>query len=331
MKRLPFQLLAGLFAFCLLILPLASCVKGSQQDNNDFAIYLVADADQLSLDSLYSLEQSNLLDLKLENEPWLTLKDVHYYDISTHYIYLKDKAFTLDVDVKKSYIKPFVVVAGGERCYLGYFLSWASSWLPLGPYVSYPTFLADDIIAIKSHLLDGEIDERNDPRIREALTKAGKLNPGLRITLNDAKVISRLEVVTMSYSFTIANESDSPLYVPDPDKMGGNLFHWYTNGLLLTRVNNPQESVWASLHQPTVTADLIDEWEIKWYTRLGSHESIDRTVTLSGYPDLNIGLYKGYFTYSGPSKISKNDRICSDGSIWLGEVDSNTIEIGIDN
>jgi hypothetical protein len=46
---------------------------------------------------------------------------------------------------------------------------------------------------------------------------------------------------------------------------------------------------------------------------------------------LNIGLYKGYFTYSGPSKISKNDRICSDGSIWLGEVDSNTIEISIEN
>ncbi|MBA7716710.1 hypothetical protein ES703_125786 [subsurface metagenome] len=295
MKRLPFQLLVGLFAFYLLILPLASCVKDSQQDTNDFTIYLVADVDQLSLDSLYSLEQSNILDLKLENEPWLTLKDIDYYDISTHYIYLKDKVFTLDVDVKKSFVKPFVVVAGGERCYLGYFLSSASSWLPLGTYVSYPTFLADDIIAIKNNLLNGEIDERNDPRIKEALTKAGKLNPGLRISLNNAKVISRLEVVTMGYSFTIANGGDSPLYVPDPDKMGGNLFHYYTNGLLMTSVENPHESVWAS-KKPRITLEPITKWDINWFTRLGSHESMDRTVTLSGYPDLNIGLYKGFLT-----------------------------------
>jgi hypothetical protein len=135
----------------------------------------------------------------------------------------------------------------------------------------------------------------------------------------------------MSYSFTITNESDSPLYVPDPDKMGSDLFHWYTNGLLLTGVNNPQKSVWASLHKPNVTPNPIDEWEIKWYTRLASHESIDRTVTLSGYPDLDTGPYQGHFTYSGPSKVLKNERVCSNGRIWLGEVDSNTIEIIIEN
>jgi len=332
MKNTASYLLVGCVNVVLLLLTLTGCVKDIPGNNvgttgNEFAIYLVANVDS---QNLYSLTNSNLSELELEDKPWLSLKDIDYYDSSSHYIYLEDRTFTLDVDTKKSFVKPFVVVASGERCYLGYFVSMASSFLPQAPYVHYPSFLADDVIAIENPISDGAIDMRNDPRIIEAFIKADKFNPGLRITLNEARVISRAEVVTMSYSFTITNESDDPIYVPDPDKMGSDLFHYYTNGLLLTKVENPHESVWAS-QKPTISLEPITKWDIDWFTRLGSHESFDRTVVLSGYPEFDNGVYSCQFTYSGLDWILIDERTLSDGRIWIGKVDSNVIEIVIEN
>lgn len=313
----------------MFILPLAGCVKDSQPDSNEFAIYLVAN---ITLDKAYAVQDTDLSQLELQDKPWLSLADIDYYDISSHYIYLKETTSIFGEDDKESFVKPFVVVANGERCYLGYFLSRFSSLLPRSPCIFYPTFLADDVIAIEKPLPNGESDVRNDPRIREVLAKAGKLNPGLKIILNDASVVNRAEVVTMSYSFTITNENDSPLYVPDPDKMGSSLFHYYTNGLWLTKIGNSQESFRAS--PSTVTSpEPLDMWDINWFTKLNSHESINRTVLLKGYDDNRIGYgdYQCSFTYKGPGMMSKNDRLRSDGRIWIGKIDASTIVINIDN
>jgi hypothetical protein len=134
----------------------------------------------------------------------------------------------------------------------------------------------------------------------------------------------------MSYSFTITNESDSTLYVPDPDKMGSGLFHYFTNGLFLASIDNPHESVWAS-QKPEITLDPYNKWDINWFTRLVSHESLTRTVLLAGYPEITGGTYRCFFRYSGPSTISKNGRIRSDGRIWIGRIDSSSVEISIEN
>ncbi len=279
----------------------------------DFAIYLVANANP------------DLSKLELESKPWLSLADIDHYDPSSHYFYLKNRP-TLDINPAQYFpAKPFVVVANGERCYLGYFFSAFSSTLPQGPYITYPSFLPDDVIAVK-----GATDVLNDPRIISALTQAGKINTGLRITLYNAKVISRADVVTMSYSFNITNESGNPLYVPDPDKMGSDLFHYYTNGLSLTNVNNPRESFWASLRKPSVKPDL-NAYDTNWYTRLDSHQTMSRTVLLSGFPTFGKGVYNAYFSFSGPHNIPNSDRIRADGSIWIGDVNSNTIDVIIDD
>jgi hypothetical protein len=315
----------------LLLLALTGCVKSVPTNNtgiadNEFAIYMVANVDWQNFHTFVNIELS---ELELEDEPWLSLKDIDYYDSSTHYIYFKSSTFSFGVDVKKSFVKPFVVVASGERCYLGYFLG-ASSFLPPTPHIYYPALVPDDIIAIRKNGLDGAEDVRNDPRIREVFMKAGKLNPGLSITLNEAQVIKRAEVVTMSYSFNITNESDSPLYVPDPDKMGSDLFHYFSNGLFLTRVENPGESVWAS-QKPTISLEPYDKWDINWFTSVSGHKSINRTVVLTGYLEISKGEYLCRFTYSGPEHISKDDRVLKNGTIWIGEVSSSTIEISIDN
>ena len=315
----------------LLLLALTGCVKSVPTTNNgigdnEFAVYLVANVDWQNFHSFVDIPLS---ELELEDEPWLSLKDIDYYDFSTHYIYLNSSDFSFGVDPIKSFVKPFVVVAGGERCYLGYFLG-ASSFLPPTPQILYPTFVPDDVIAIRKNGLQGSIDVRDDARIREVFVKAGKLDPGLQITLNNAEVADRAEVVTMSYSFTITNENNNPFYIPDPDKMGSDLFQYYTNGLILTKVENPHESVWAS-QKPAISLEPHDKWDINWFTKLGSYESIERTVILTGYPEIGNGIYSCRFTYDGPKLISKSDRLLNDGRIWIGEVESSTIEIHIDN
>jgi hypothetical protein len=332
MKKLAFPLFIGWAAVCLLPIPLIGCVRDSKGINadtsgNGFAIYLVVNP---TLVQAYATQDTDLSDLELQEEPWLSLKDIDYYDFSSHHIYLRETTDVFGKGGKRSFAEPFVVVVDGERCYLGYFLSTASSFLPRGPYIHYPGFLADDVISIENSLLEGETDVRYDPRIREAFAKAGKLNLGLEITLNDAKVVNRGEVATMGYSFTITNMSDSPLFVPDPDKMGSGLFHYFTNGLFLTRVDNPRESVWAS-KKPEIALDPFDKWDINWFTRLDSHESMNRTVVLPGYPGLDSGVYSCQFTYSGPGWISRSDRVLNDARIWIGKVGSSTIEISIEN
>ena len=77
---------------------------------------------------------------------------------------------------------PFVVVAGGERVYLGAFWTHLSSYLPKFP-VCYadPAILAIDAdlpksaIRIEAPQIEGQEDPRGDARVREALEAAGKL------------------------------------------------------------------------------------------------------------------------------------------------------------
>jgi hypothetical protein len=331
MKKLIYPLFLGWSAICLLLLGLTACVKDSPRTNADtsdnrFAIYLVAN---LTGDEVYTVQNADLEQLALEEKPWLSLSDIEYYDFSSHCIYLKK---TTDIFGKgaTSFAEPFVVTVNGERCYLGYFLSIASSFLPRGPYIDYPSFLAEDVIAIEKPPIEGETDVRNDSRIKEVFAKAGKLDMGLNIILNDAKIVDCTEVVTMSYSFTITNESNRTLYVPDPDKMGSSLFHYFTNGLFLTRIDNLHESVYAS-QKTEISLNPYNKWDINWFTRLDSQESLSRTVLLAGYPEIPGGTYRCFFRYSGPSTISKNNRIRSDGNIWIGEIDSSIIEIMVES
>jgi hypothetical protein len=329
-NAISYLLIGGVNVF-LLLLTLTGCEKSVSTNNtgiadNEFAIYMVANVDWQNFHTFVNIELS---ELELAAEPWLSLRDIDYYDFSTHYIYLKSSELFREVDATKSFVKPFVVVAGGERCYLGYFLG-VSSFLPPTPQIHYPAFVPEDVIEIRKNGLEGAIDVRNDPRIRKVFMKAGKLDPGLQITLNSAVVVNRAEVITMSYSFTITNDSDNPFYVPDPDKMGSDLFHYYTNGLILTKVENPHESVWAT-QKSAISLEPYHKWDINWFTRLGAHASIVRTVILSGYPEFGNGVYLCRFMYDGPKLISKSGRFLNDGRIWIGEIESSAIEISIDN
>jgi hypothetical protein len=344
MREHIFSWLLGITLACLILVSLAGCIKESPNDttitggkenlstnsgtdSDDFAFYLIEVASQ---EEAYAAQDTSLAELKLKDQPLLTLDDIAYYDSSTYCIYLKKTTAIFDKNTAVSFADPFVVVARGERCYLGYLLSGFSSFLPHGPFIRFPSVLAADVIHIDNMRVAGAVDLRNDTRIHDILAQAGKLDLGLNVTLTDAKIVNRTDDTTMSYSFTVANLSDDALYVPDSDKMGTDYFHYFTNGLVLNDVNDQYISMGASLRSHIVP-DIFGKLDIDWFIKLAPGESISRTVLLSGYPEIAAGTYRCQFKYSGPGMISKKDRKRPDGRIWIGEIASGSIEITVTN
>ncbi len=272
----------------------------------------------------------DLDELELLDEPWLTAEDMDFYDYATHCIYLKDEVLPIAARFPSAHVSAFVLVAGGERCYLGYFISPVSSYLPAAPYImAAPTFsfYPEDILAIYYRpVQDAPADVRRDARIHDALSAAGKLHEGLSVALSDVTIVSRQAgETTLSYTFTVTNQDDEAVYVPDPDRMGSALFHYYTNGVYLSPGENTPS---ISASGKTVTAPApYGSWEAAWFTRLGGGETMTRTVVLGGYPEIMPGTYRCQFTYRGPSRIAKSERTLPDGQLWLGGIPAAEYEL----
>jgi hypothetical protein len=158
----------------------------------EFSIYLLTEDSRWKLD-YGQIEEDDLEQLELEDEPLLSIEDIDYYDFTTHYIYLNEDFESLRqrhglAEYFEISGAPFVVVAGDIRRYLGRFPTPASSsWPP-----DCPTLVASDVsgtyrlpdnalwmapspsVLLSSSSLGG-YDVRNDWRIRQVLEQAGKL------------------------------------------------------------------------------------------------------------------------------------------------------------
>ena len=120
------------FICLILLLILYNCDRNNnplyQYDENDFAfvIYFFHN-ENLKMKDVYD---KDLSELKLSHVPWLSGKDIRFYDWSSHCIYLKkDKTHFFPNWENNKFNefslewadKPFVVVGNGKRCYTGYF------------------------------------------------------------------------------------------------------------------------------------------------------------------------------------------------------------------
>jgi len=119
MKKPLIILLTGILVFSWLVLPLTgcdnACVEQNEQEHKDvFSVYLLAE-------KLEDEPPYDLTDLKLQEEPWLSIEDIDYYDFSTHYIYLKEDKTSLFGEELRN-ISDFVVIAKDEML-LGTFSS----------------------------------------------------------------------------------------------------------------------------------------------------------------------------------------------------------------
>jgi hypothetical protein len=323
MNRYATFLIAGILAVSLLLSAVACNNTGDKPEDNDiFSIYVLPER-------VEGAPPYNLDEFELPEKPFLSVDDIDYYDFSTHYIYLNiDKASLFDEGQDKYMSSAFIVVADGERCYLGHFHSIVMSWMPPTPVISYDPefgFYPDDIIYIQNYSIDGADDPRDDPRIEEALSRVGKLRHGISVMLEEVNIDDRDGLTVVSYTFTITNEGDETLYLFDPDRVGAERFHYYTGGLYLSGADF--FFVVLSDYDTTKEQFSYDEIDPLWYTKLKSHESVKRTVDFECDTVVPDGVYSAYLVYTCPSYIEKNDRSLKDGRLWLGSVRSNSVEI----
>jgi hypothetical protein len=301
----------------------------SLSDDSNFAVYFLRDG-SITTDEV---THRPLSQLELAAAPWFNERDLALYDFSTHCIYLKSDKASLFENFALGHFepflmnKPFVVVVGGDPRYLGCLHSGALSTVPPAPYMSeldvwyYP----QDILHIARDRTLSQ-DMRLDPRVRESLIRAGLFHGGLTLELNSVTVLRNADTSTVEYRFTLRNDDRDPLYAFDPDRTGIDLFHYYTNGVVFSSEYQPP--IWSE-YKTVATPNPCDSWQPSCFTRIQAEQSIQRTVTLRGYPRIPKGQYTCRLTYLGPKMIERSQRSLADGRYWIGEIESNTIEVTI--
>lgn len=311
------------FLICFSLI-LAGCQKNSSSvepaGNSAFSIYLLKDHSILLSDIL----DTNINDLVLADTPCIAPEDVNFYDYSCHCIYLKknkDALLNIKADIKMN-DQPFVVCANNKRCYVGTFHSSAMSSVPIKPYICEHDLMyyAPDVLHISQARNDNE-DTRNNFLVANDLRKSNKLHEGLLLAIKNVTIISNHDTAVVKYSFTITNNDKDNLYILDPDKMGSELFHYFTNGIIFSSSDKMIGPDYKKTEQP----EPFTNWDKEWFTKISSSSTIMRTVTLKGYPHIPAGTYNCSFTFSNPTNIDSGSRILSDGRYWIGSIQSKAV------
>jgi len=248
----------------------------------------------------------------------LSHNDFEYYDYSSHLIYMKNnESFANDIDE----IGSFTVYADGVEIYVGSTLPRASSFWPFEPVIhTQPSLYGDYIIPIVFiQIIDslGNVtpDPREDVRIIEALQKYDQYHSGLSCEINSVQYSSPNNVVI---ELQLNNNDSFDYYYLDPDKMGVNLFHYFTNGLYLRDFTN--RNVFTHKIE-TIHPEPWDTWKIEWLSLIKSNESKIITITYDSFEYVLSGQYKATFEFPGLShQVGKDDIQQNNGNIWLGEL-----------
>jgi hypothetical protein len=326
--------------YVILILSLTiifGCSKNSDpfSVNNEesyFCIYFLKDTTMTEQETT----KMDINSLVLNDDPWLTHNDIEFYDFSTHCIYLKkDKSYFFENYGGKFYqfnpeliSRPFVIVAGNERCYVGALHSGLLSMAPAGPYMNELDvgYFPADVMHISRAWSDDE-DIRSNPKVEEVLIEQDLFHAGLEIELTSFQLVDNSDTSTVEYSIKIKNNDQDNLYIIDPAKMGSELFHYYTNGPHLWDYSKPLYLY--SQFKEVDSPEPYDSWNFEWFTLVKSNQSIERTILLKGYPHIPNGNYVGYMNFSNPTKITKENRYVADSRIWIGSIRSNDFQIMI--
>lgn len=140
-----------------------------------FAVYLVADPIDVGNPKQISLDQLNLAP-----EPVISEDDLVGYDWGEHVLKL-EPGVRQRIVVKSVWGMPFVVVADGQRCYLGAFWALGSSYLPKVPMAfagAAPGLrTSKDLLQIRPAPIGGTPDPRGDRRIRKVLEELNLVKP----------------------------------------------------------------------------------------------------------------------------------------------------------
>ncbi len=257
--------------------------------------------------------------MTIGNRVVLTASDIDYYDLSTHFIYLKgDNSFLKE----KLYRDSFQIYADGVKIYTGVFHSWVSSSMPIGPAIYTPNIFHENYLVpidfgywIDESGQTRPPDPRDDPRIIETLKSHNQLHAGLQCEVRSVQFSSDNKV---TLELELINNDSFNYYYLDPQKMGLSLFHYFTNGLSLW---SPTLKKSFENHVQHIQPEPYDAWEMDWLSLISSHEKKKILINYTGFDPVSAGQYKLYFRFPGLSHVDKSKLVQQNGRIWLGELD----------
>ena len=271
-------------------------------------------------DEIGSIRKGEGLSMTVGDRMVLTAKDIDYYDLSTHFIYLKGtNSFLTDKLVRDS----FQIYANGAKIYKGTFHAWYMSSMPLGPAIYTPgLFYGDYLVPITygSYFnTDGvtvpPADPRSDPRIIEALKSWNQFHVGLQCEIKSVQFNSGGKV---SLELELINNDSFNYYYLDPEKMGMGSFHYFTNGLSLWSQTLKTSFV---NHVQHIQPDPWDSWDMNWMSLIRSHEKKTIWIHYTDFDPVSAGQYKLYFRFPGLSRVEKAELVQRNGRIWLGDLE----------
>jgi hypothetical protein len=298
--------------------------------DNTLALHVLQDSTRTIGDAL----ALGLNDLTLAPEPLLSADDIIAYDYSSHTMYLQgERADVLPYRARDGLFpaswwgRPFVVLAGGSRQYIGSFVSVAQLPMHQVPYIQDVGQYPSDVIHI-SWIWPFLTDRRAITSMRGDPLQDALLRPGFSLRLAKILVVENADVCTLSYTFELRNDDSDALYALDPELAGAALFHFFVNGPLL--LNEAEGQDYRADAAEIVSPEPFDHWDPSWFSRIPPAQTMRRTVRLSGYPHLPPGTYRARLRYAGPVNIRQEQRHLADGRYWLGPVDSDLVSVTID-
>jgi hypothetical protein len=257
--------------------------------------------------------------VKIANKSTITHIEIDYYDISSHLIYLKQGNPFLKTITE---VETFTVYANGIEIYSGHVVPGYSSTLYPGPLIwCQPSFYNDFIVSIDFIQLCDSLgncnpDPRSDARIIEALHRFDQYHEGLKCELSSVQIESQNNVTV---ELVLRNTDSFNYYYLDPEKMGENLFNYFTNGLHLSDSKTHQSFTHClDVYCP----EPWDSWSQDWLSLIMSNESIIISITYNCFEPVPKGNYRAYFTFPGLTyQVAKSEIQQNQGRIWLGELD----------
>jgi hypothetical protein len=331
------RILLSVFVVSGILMPF-ECVAADGDISGGVNLYLLQDSKM----DFETARKRPLSELALREEPWIASREIKRYDVSTHCIYLNKK---VSVACEQVMLRgtPFVMVANGERCYLGALWTYVSSFLPMGnvPIIYEPgrsliggqPDLID--ISLLSVLRKGEpvVDVRGAPRILEALRAQGQYSAGLRCTLDKVEVLKENGTSSVRYTFTIRNMDADDLYVLDPERINTDFFHDFQNGVRGRRTGNDEVSfAWPNPRDNGGESTPWGKVDLAWFALLKSGQSMTRTVVMKGLPKISPGKYECQLSYGSPEylhgvtgTVTKAQRRQKNGKVWLGQIEATLV------
>ncbi len=248
--------------------------------------------------------------------------DIDYYDYSTHLVYLKEGRSFPD-SFKGS--DRFTVYAGEEEIYSGTLLPGYASYLPEGPVIRVqPAFYQDYIISIGFiDRIDSSgnslPDPRSDERIESALKNHHQYLGGLECEIISIRQASSGK---LSLDLRLSNHDAFDYLFLDPEKMGSDLFHYFTNGLSVRNIKQP---LIYSHHIQIAEPEPWNSWNVKWLSLIRGHSTADISLIYDSFDKIPPGNYIADYTFPGLSyQVGREDLVLSsrrkEERIWLGMI-----------